>query len=53
MAEEDKVFDFKSHEQASITAYPQRHAFYAELATVTLQPTREIAHETERADKLL
>lgn len=34
MVEPEKVFDFKGHEQAAVTAYLSRHAFYADLSSV-------------------
>ena len=33
MAELDKAFDFKAHEQAAVTEYLKRHEFYADLAS--------------------
>jgi putative GTP pyrophosphokinase len=34
MSEQEKVFDFKSHEQASVTAYLKKRGFYTDLASV-------------------
>jgi putative GTP pyrophosphokinase len=34
MAELDRLFDFKAHEQATVTAYLKRYGFYADLASV-------------------
>jgi putative GTP pyrophosphokinase len=34
MAELDRPFDFKAHEQVAVTAYLKRHGFYADLASV-------------------
>ncbi len=34
MAELDRPFDFEAHEQAAVTAYLNRHGFYADLASV-------------------
>lgn len=34
MAEPDKLFDFKTHEEAAVTAYLKRHGFYTDLASV-------------------
>ncbi len=45
MSEQEKVFDFKNHEQASVTAYLKRRGFYAELASVV----RRILEESPKS----
>jgi ppGpp synthetase/RelA/SpoT-type nucleotidyltranferase len=41
MAEPEKGFDFKAHEQAAVTAYLQRHGFYEDFASVVRRVLEE------------